>query len=179
VDITEIFEPTSRADWRQWLAANHKTKTEIWLVSAKGNPGVTYKESVFEALCFGWIDGIGKSLDADRSAQRFTPRRPKGNWTELNKERARRLIAEGLMTDAGRAVLPDLAIEAFTIAPDIIEVLQADETTWKNFQAFDGLYQRIRISYIEETRKQPDVFQTRLANFMEKTRLNKRFGGTE
>jgi uncharacterized protein YdeI (YjbR/CyaY-like superfamily) len=179
VDITETFEPTSRADWRQWLATHHESKTEIWLVSAKKNPGVTYKESVFEALCFGWIDGIGKSLNANQSAQRFTPRRPKGNWTELNKERARRLIAEGLMTDAGRAVLPDLSLEAFSIAPDIIAALQADATTWENFQSFPGLYQRIRIGYIEETRKQSDVFEARLANFVKQTGLNKMFGGME
>jgi uncharacterized protein YdeI (YjbR/CyaY-like superfamily) len=179
MDVTEIFEPVSRAEWRAWLADNHRTKTEIWLVSPKKNPGVTYQESVLEALCFGWIDGIGKSLDVDRSAQRFTPRRPKGNWTELNKERSRQLIAEGLMTDAGRAVLPDLSLDAFTIAPDIITALQADAATWENFQAFPGLYQRIRISYIEETRKQPEVFQARLANFVKQTSLNKMFGGME
>jgi uncharacterized protein YdeI (YjbR/CyaY-like superfamily) len=179
VDITDIFRPTNRAEWRNWLIANHRTKTEIWLVSPKKNPGVTYKESVFEALCFGWIDGIGKTMDAEHSAQRFTPRRPKGNWTELNKERARRLIGEGLMTDAGRAVLPDLSLEAFSIAPDIVAALQADPMTWKNFEAFPGLYQRIRISYIEETRKQPDVFQARLANFIKQTTLNKMFGGME
>lgn len=179
MDITEIFEPVSRAQWREWLTAHHRSKTEIWVVSPKKNPGLTYKESVLEALCFGWIDGIGKSLDVNRSAQRFTPRRPKGNWTELNKERARRLIDEGLMTEAGRAVLPDLSLEAFKIAPDIIAALQADQTVWENFQAFPGLYQRIRISYIEETRRQPEVFQKRLANFLTQTKLNKMFGGME
>jgi uncharacterized protein YdeI (YjbR/CyaY-like superfamily) len=179
VDITETIDVADRAEWRAWLQANHATKSEIWLVSRRKNPTVSYKESVFEALCFGWIDGIGKGLDAERLAQRFTPRRPKGNWTELNKERARRLIAEGLMTEAGLAVLPDLSLEAFTIAPDIIEALQVDPTTWANFQAFPGLYQRIRISYIEETRKQPEVFQKRLANFIKQTTLNKMFGGME
>jgi uncharacterized protein YdeI (YjbR/CyaY-like superfamily) len=179
MDIAETLEVSSRAEWRSWLQANHASKTEIWLVSKKSGPAVTYKESVFEALCFGWIDGIGKTIDADRSAQRFTPRRPKGNWTELNKERARRLIAEGLMTDAGRAVLPDLSLEAFTIAPDIIETLQADETVWSNFEAFPDLYKRIRIGYIEEMRKQPAEFTKRLENFVKQTSLNKMFGGME
>jgi uncharacterized protein YdeI (YjbR/CyaY-like superfamily) len=179
MDITETVEVTSRAEWRAWLQANHASKTEIWLVSKKREPAVTYKESVFEALCFGWIDGIGKTFDADRSAQRFTPRRPKGNWTELNKERARRLIAEGLMTDAGRAVLPDLSLEAFKIAPDIIETLQADKTVWSNFEAFPDLYIRIRIGYIEEMRKQPTEFAKRLENFVKQTSLNKMFGGME
>jgi uncharacterized protein YdeI (YjbR/CyaY-like superfamily) len=140
---------------------------------------VTYKESVFEALCFGWIDGIGKGLDADRRAQRFTPRRPKSNWTELNKERMRRLITEGLMTEAGLAVAPDLSPDSFTIAPDVIEALQFDPLVWANFEAFADLYKRVRISYIEETRKQPAVFETRLANFIKQTRANKMFGGME
>jgi uncharacterized protein YdeI (YjbR/CyaY-like superfamily) len=179
MEITETVEVTSRAEWRAWLQENHTSKTEIWLVSKKREPAVTYKESVFEALCFGWIDGIGKSLDADHSAQRFTPRRPKGNWTELNKERARRLIEEGLMTDAGRAVLPDLSLDAFTIAPDILETLRADEIVWSNFEAFPDLYQRIRIGYIEEMRKQPAEFGKRLENFIKQTRKNKMFGGME
>jgi uncharacterized protein YdeI (YjbR/CyaY-like superfamily) len=176
VEITETFEPDSRAAWRAWLDANHVTKKEVWLVSRKGAAALTYRESVYEGLCFGWIDGIAKRLDPQRTAQRFTPRRPKGNWTELNKERARRLMDEGLMTDAGRAVLPDLSPDAFAIASDIIAALQADATTWANFQAFPDLYRRVRISYIEETRKQPEVFATRLANFLAQTALNKLFG---
>lgn len=179
MDITETVEVDSRSEWRAWLQANHASKTEIWLVSKKREPAVTYKESVFEALCFGWIDGIGKTLDAQRSAQRFTPRRPKGNWTELNKERARRLIAEGLMTDAGRAVLPDLSIDAFVTAPDILEAVRADETVWSNFEAFPDVYKRIRIGYIEEMRKQPTEFTKRLENFVKQTRQNKMYGGME
>jgi uncharacterized protein YdeI (YjbR/CyaY-like superfamily) len=179
MEITETFEPTSRANWRQWLAANYATKKEIWLVTRKGKATLSYRESVYEALCFGWIDGIAKRMDAERTAQRFTPRRPKGNWTELNKERARRLIDEGLMTDAGRAVLPDLSLDAFVIASDIVEALKADPTTWTNFQAFPDLYKRIRISYIEETRKQPAVFTTRLDNFLAQTARNNQFGGME
>jgi uncharacterized protein YdeI (YjbR/CyaY-like superfamily) len=179
LEITDTFEPDSRAAWRAWLDANHATKKEIWLVTRKGEATLTYRESVYEALCFGWIDGIAKRIDPQRSAQRFTPRRPKGNWTELNKERARRLIDEGLMTEAGRAVLPDLSPEAFTIAPDIIDALKADAATWSNFQAFPDLYKRIRISYVEETRKQPAVFKTRLDNFLTQTARNKMFGGME
>jgi uncharacterized protein YdeI (YjbR/CyaY-like superfamily) len=179
MEITETVEVNSRAQWRAWLEANHADKTEIWLVSKKREPTVTYKESVFEALCFGWIDGIGKTLDADHSAQRFTPRRPNGNWTELNKERARRLIAEGLMTDAGRAVLPDLSVDSFVIASDILETLRADENVWSNFEAFPDLYKRIRIGYIEEMRKQPTEFAKRLENFIKQTTRNKMFGGME
>jgi uncharacterized protein YdeI (YjbR/CyaY-like superfamily) len=171
MDITETVEVAGRAEWRAWLNSNHATKTEIWLVSCKRNPSMTYIESVLEALCFGWIDGIGKTFDAERSAQRFTPRRPKGNWTEL--------IADGLMTDAGRRVLPDLTITELALAPDVAAALQADAATWANFEAFPDLYKRIRIGYIEEVRKQPEVFSSRLANFVKQTARNKMFGGLE
>jgi uncharacterized protein YdeI (YjbR/CyaY-like superfamily) len=118
-------------------------------------------------------------MDAERSAQRFTPRRLKSNWTELNKERARRLIASGRMTEAGMATLPDLTVEAFQIAPDILSALQADPQTWAHFQQFPDLYQRIRIGFIEEIRRQPEVFRQRLDNFLKKTKQNKMFGTME
>jgi uncharacterized protein YdeI (YjbR/CyaY-like superfamily) len=179
MDITETLSVQNRAEWRAWLAEHQASKNEIWLIFDKANPALNYLESVNEALCFGWIDGIAKRLNERQTVQRFTPRRAKSNWTELNKERARKLIQQGLMTDAGRAVLPDLALEAFQIAPDILEALQADAITWKNFQAFPDVYQRIRIGYIEEVRKQPQVFQTRLKNFLKQTSRNKMFGGME
>lgn len=182
MEIHPTLYVPDRAGWRQWLAEHHASAQAIWLVSYKaatGRPSVPYLHAVEEALCFGWIDGIAKRMDAERTAQRFTPRRPRSHWTELNKERARRLIAAGLMTDAGRAVLPDLAPEAFRIADDILAALQADPVVWANFQQFPPLYQRIRIGYIEEVRKQPPVFAQRLENFLLKTRQGKQFGTME
>ncbi len=108
----EIGETLSAADplqFRRWLEKYGQSKKEIWLLiykKASGKAGVTYDEAVDEALCFGWIDGIMKSLDAEKYAQRFVPRRPGGNWTEANRAKARRLIAEDRMTAAGRAALP-------------------------------------------------------------------------
>ena len=181
MEITDTFYAPSRADWRAWLEANHATAREIWLIMVRKDskiPSVGYVEAVEEALCFGWIDGIAKAMDGERRAQRFTPRKPKGNWTELNKERARRLIAAGLMTDAGTAVLPDLSPERFQIAPDILAALQADPVVWANFQAFPDLYQRVRIGNVEEQRKRnPAEFERRLATLIEKTRQNKQYGG--
>ena len=179
MEITQTLYITDRKDWRNWLKKHHKTEPEIWLIypkKATGKPRIEYNDAVEEALCFGWIDGIAKKLDPERTAQRFTPRRAKSNWTELNKERARRLIASGQMTPAGMAILPDLDPGAFTVADDILAVLQADPQTWANFQGFPDLYKRVRIGYIEEVRKQPAVFQQRLANFLKKTSANKMFG---
>jgi uncharacterized protein YdeI (YjbR/CyaY-like superfamily) len=109
MDIGETFFGKTPDDFRRWLAENGQTKKEIWLVihkKASGKTGISYEEAVTEALCFGWIDGMMKSLDAERYAQRFTPRRPGSHWTEANLAKARRLLAEGRMTEAGRAALP-------------------------------------------------------------------------
>jgi uncharacterized protein YdeI (YjbR/CyaY-like superfamily) len=109
MEIGETLYVTNRDDFRSWLEKNHKSKKEIWLVQYKKatkKPSIDYVEAVEEAICFGWIDGLEKSMDAERYALRFSPRRPKSNWTDTNKERARRLIAEGKMTEAGLANLP-------------------------------------------------------------------------
>jgi uncharacterized protein YdeI (YjbR/CyaY-like superfamily) len=178
VEVTATYKATSRTAWRAWLEQHHSDTSEIWLVQEHGKTKLSYLESVEEALCFGWIDGIAKRLDAHRTAQRFTPRKPKSHWTELNKIRARRLIAAGHMTEAGRAVLPDLSPEAFQIAVDIEAALRSDPEIWQNFSAFPDDYKRIRIGYIEEQRRNKTVFDLRLRHFLNKTRQNKQFGGT-
>lgn len=182
MQITETLYVTNRDEWREWLTENHLAKKEIWLISYSKDsdkPSIPYLHAVEESLCFGWIDGIAKKLDSEGSAQRFTPRRPKSNWTELNKERAKRLIKNGKMTDAGLKVLPDLSPDSFQIPEDILEALQSEAQIWNNFEHFPDVYQRIRIGYIEEVRKQPGVFQKRLENFLKKTRENKMFGKLE
>ena len=109
MEIGETIYVTTSDEFRKWLLKNHRTKKEIWLVQYKKatkKPSINYVDAVEEALCFGWIDGLEKGMDAERYALRFSPRRPKSNWTNTNKERARKMIAEGRMTPAGRAALP-------------------------------------------------------------------------
>jgi uncharacterized protein YdeI (YjbR/CyaY-like superfamily) len=109
MEIGETLYVTTRERLRKWFEKNHNSKKEIWLIQYKKatkKPSIGYVEAVEEAICFGWIDGFEKSMDAERYATRFSPRRPKSNWTETNKERARRMIAEGKMTEAGLAALP-------------------------------------------------------------------------
>ena len=103
------FYAKNRKAWRDWLIKNHEKRDEIWLLKykkASGIPSVSYEESVEEALCFGWIDSQQKPNDSESSLQRFTPRRPKSTWSESNRIRVKRLIAEGLMTEAGMKILP-------------------------------------------------------------------------
>ncbi len=177
MDITATIKPKNRSAWREWLSEPHQTRTEIWLLSndRAAEPTLTYLDAVEEAICFGWIDGIQKRFSTHELAQRFTPRKQRSNWTELNKERARRLIRLELMTEAGKATLPDLQVE-FVVAEDILAVLRSKPAAWSNFLEFPDLYRRVRIGYIEEMRKNSNEFERRLQNFVSKTTDNKMFG---
>jgi uncharacterized protein YdeI (YjbR/CyaY-like superfamily) len=178
VEIGKTLRAKTRAEWRRWLQKNHAKAPEIWLVfhtKASGKPYVPYDAAVEEALCFGWIDGIVKKLDADGRAQRFTPRRRGRPVSELNKERMRRMIEAGMMTEAGLAAAPDLDDE-FQIWPEILEELKADPRVWKNFQAFPEPYKRVRIGWIQNTTGNADVRRQRLDYFIKMTRAGKRFG---
>ena len=100
-----VFFPTP-AQFRAWFAEHHNKRDELWVgyyKKATGLPSITWPESVDEALCFGWIDGIRKSVDAQSYKIRFTPRRPGSHWSARNLGRMKHLIAEGLVTEAGMA----------------------------------------------------------------------------
>src|SRR5438128_12542804 len=109
MEIGETLLVSDRLKWREWLAQHHHDRREIWLIYYKkssGKVGISYEESVEEALCFGWIDGATKGIDEQTYAGRFTPRRPRSPWSASNRKRVARLIHEGRMTEAGMAVLP-------------------------------------------------------------------------
>ncbi len=111
MEITETLYVTDRTAWRKWLAANYKTKHEIWLVyykKATGKPTIPYDHAVEEALCFGWIDGIEKRIDDERYAGRFTPRNPKTPYAESNQRRLRKLLAEHKVLPEVEKTLPAL-----------------------------------------------------------------------
>ena len=105
VTITETLHPKTKDTWREWLSKNHNHTSEIWLVFYKKSTGkqiMTYQEAVDEALCFGWIDGIEKSIDNETYALRFTPRKEKSNWSTINSARYQKLVQEGRMTLSGK-----------------------------------------------------------------------------
>src|SRR5579862_7863033 len=102
----KTFPATDRETWRAWLAANHSSEKEVWVVFPKkrtGQPCMSYEDSVEEALCHGWIDSIIRRIDDNSYARKFTPRTNHQNWSESNRRRVARLIAEGRMTDIGLA----------------------------------------------------------------------------
>lgn len=101
-----IVELADQPAWQAWLEANHGSVEAIWLKLAKKGsptPTVSYSEAIEEALCYGWIDGQIRRHDAHFYLQRFTPRRSKSKWSQINREKATRLIADGRMRPAGLA----------------------------------------------------------------------------
>jgi hypothetical protein len=106
---SRALEFTTRNEWREWLNRNHASKDEVLLVIYKREPKTgTFSnlDAIEEALCFGWIDGWFRPVDADRKVQRYTPRRKGSSWSDYNIARAWKLLGENRMTLAGRAKLP-------------------------------------------------------------------------
>jgi uncharacterized protein YdeI (YjbR/CyaY-like superfamily) len=180
VEIGKTLRVTNRKAWRAWLEKHHASEKAIWLIYARKHTGerrVSYNDAVEEALCYGWIDGTLKSVDEDHFAQRFSPRRsPKSQLSETNKERVRRMIRAGRMTPAGLIKIKVRIAEPFVAPPDILADLKKDPVTWKNFQRFPRWYQRVRIGWLDASRRKPEIFQQRLRYFLKMTALNKRFG---
>src|SRR5205809_3421959 len=108
MNLGKTFYAKNRKEWCAWLAQHHRAAPEIWLVYYKkdsGKPRIPYNHAVEEALCYGWIDGIGKPIDAKKYAQRFSPRRKTSKLSDMNRERVRRLIKAGRMTKVGLAAI--------------------------------------------------------------------------
>ncbi|MEM8952693.1 MAG: YdeI/OmpD-associated family protein [Verrucomicrobiota bacterium] len=184
MEIGEVFCPKTRPEWRRWLENHHEAKSEVWLRRFRketGQPCISYDELVEECLCFGWIDGVVKKLDADSTVQRITPRRKKGSYlSELNRQRIWKLQKLGLMTKAGLTPIaqqigsPD---DPFDIPDWILEQLKADPLVWKNFQAFPRFYQRLKIGWTAEPSKsRRPIAQKRLDHLIKMTAQNKRYG---
>lgn len=146
-------------------------------VSMKPSPDtLLYLDAVEEALCFGWIDGVKQKISETGLAQRLSPRSQKSSWTELNKERVRRLEKLGFMRDEGRKVLPDMRPGSFKMDKVILQRLKEDKQVHENFLAFPDLYKRVRIDAIQSIKNQPELFRRRLDKFITNTKENKMYG---
>ncbi|MDI9409523.1 MAG: YdeI/OmpD-associated family protein [Candidatus Pacebacteria bacterium] len=106
IETVATICPTSREEWRDWLAAHHQTEDAIWLVYFKkssGKPSLSWSDAVSEALCFGWIDSVKKTIDQDSYRQYFCKRKATSGWSRINKDKVAELQAAGLMAAAGLA----------------------------------------------------------------------------
>jgi uncharacterized protein YdeI (YjbR/CyaY-like superfamily) len=179
MEVTKTLYITNPKDWRNWLKKNYKSEKEIWLVYPKketGKPRIQYNDAVEEALCFGWIDSIIKTLDEDNTVQRFSPRKPKAKYSQANIERLRALVAKKKVTKEVIETLGDVLKKKFIFPADILKALKANKEAWKNYQKFSDSYKRIRIAFIDGVRDRPEEFKKRLHHFIEMTEKNKMFG---
>jgi len=174
-----LTDVRDRRAFREWLERYHAIEVECWIEVKRGRPtdeGVFwYLDAVEEALCFGWVDSIHKEIGGVH-LQRFTPRKPRSTWTELNKERVRRLEVLGLMTDAGRAVLPAMGPRSFRVDPDVQAALKAARC-WTKFRQFPPLYQRVRAYNVAFYKgRDPETYEEALASLIARTKRGEMYG---
>jgi len=163
----------------QWLRVNHATERELWVKIFKkgtGIPSVTWDDVVIESLCWGWIDGVKKSLDAHAYVQRITPRKDRSNWSKRNREHAERLIREGRMKEPGlrhiRSAKADGRWEdAYTasevdVPADFLAALESRPTAKRFFEALNKS-SRYVIAYGLTSAKKPETRQRRFDKFMD------------
>ena len=164
-----------RQEWRKWLEENYDKASEIYLVFYKlstKKPTVTYEESVEEALCFGWIDGVRKGIDEETYMNRFTPRKPKSMWSVVNTERVEKLMAAGKMTEAGLKLVEiakqngqwDAAYQLKAkqeIPKDLDDALEANEAALIFFRSLSNSNQFTYIRQLEKI-KSPALRAERL-----------------
>ena len=145
--VTPTFFPAP-PEFRRWLEANHHTAAELWVGFHKkgsGRPSITWPESVDEAICFGWIDGVRKRLDDDSYTIRFSPRRPGSVWSSVNIKRAEALAAEGRLRPAGikafearrenRSGIYSYEQRSADLPEPYAAILRRNEPAWEFFQA--------------------------------------------
>lgn len=167
MEIRKTLYVTSREEWRAWLTKHHQSETEVWLIYYKqhtGRPRIPYDHAVEEALCFGWIDSIAKRMDDEKFAQKFTPRRDSTNWSALNRQRLRKLIREGRMTEAGLAKIDGAILgekaqatpsEGDADIPRVVkQALMANAKAWENFRSLTPSRRRAYIRLILDAKKE-------------------------
>ena len=189
LEMVEQLHLSNRNDWRAWLEKNYATKKEVWLIYYKkctGKPSIPYEDSVEEALCFGWIDGIIKRIDDERCARKFIPRRSRSRWSESNKKRAERMISEGRMTEAGIARVDDaqksgewfkssVVPKNLMIPPFIEKALTKNKKASENFNKLAESYKKLYVRWISSAKRE----ETRLRRLEEAIDLleqNKKLG---
>lgn len=187
LDDLPFVEAKTRQEWRSWLESHFDQPSGIWLViPKKGSDGdLVYAEVVEEALCFGWVDSMPRTVDDRRYRLLLAPRKPKSAWSRLNKERVERLIAEGKMTPAGLAKIEEArrngawgsydAIEELSVPSDLIEALGRLGEAQSNFEAFAPSAKKAILWWIESA-KAPETRAKRIAETAELAAQNRKAG---
>ena len=154
-------------DFRKWLEENHQTETELFVgyynVGTK-KPSINWSESVDEALCFGWIDGIRKSIDNESYCNRFTPRNPKSNWSAINIKKVEELIRVGKMAPAGLAAFKKRSEERSVIYsyenrpekfdPEMESLFKEQVDAWNFFSKLSPSNQKTNIYWVMSAKQE-------------------------
>ena len=164
--MSPTFFPTP-ADFRRWLEAHHATEQELlvgFYKTGSGQPSITWPESVDQALCFGWIDGLRKRVDNERYTIRFTPRKPTSTWSAVNIKRVEELTALGLMTPAGlkafearkenKSGIYSYEQRTAELPPEYDKVLKANRAAWTFFQAQPASYRKAAMWWIVSAKQE-------------------------
>lgn len=162
-----------------WLKANHASESELWVKIYKKSSGlqsVTWNDVVIEALCWGWIDGIKKSLDDQGYLQRITPRKARSNWSKRNTDHVQRLISEGRMMESGlqhvRAAKADgrwesaYVVSEMEVPADFLTALDSNPNAKLFFETLNKS-SRYVIAYGLISAKKPETRQRRFAKYMD------------
>jgi uncharacterized protein YdeI (YjbR/CyaY-like superfamily) len=179
------FFATANA-FRRWLEKNHARSAELWVgfhKRATGKKSITYAEALDQALCFGWIDGVRKSVDATSYTIRFTPRKPKSNWSPVNVRHANRLLGAGLMHPVGRAAFQardPKATQRYSyervvkLSPVYERPFKRNVKAWKAFQDLTPSMRRVAIWWVMSA-KQEETRQRRLASLIAQCASGRKF----
>lgn len=153
-------------EFRQWLMTNHAKAQELWVGFYKvdsGRQSITWKESVDQALCFGWIDGVRKSIDSESYKIRFTPRGPKSNWSKVNVKRYGELLELGLIHSAGTEAYEATSSkrrdysyeqEKRELTPEFVRRLKKNKKAWEYFSGEAKWYQRTACFWVMCAKKE-------------------------
>jgi uncharacterized protein YdeI (YjbR/CyaY-like superfamily) len=186
LDEAPHVEVDDRAAWRAWLEANHATATGAWMVtwrSRSGRVGLDYEAAVEEALCFGWVDSTGGTVDDDRSKLYFAPRKPRSPWAATNKARVERLIRDERMAPAGLAAIDKAksngswvvydSVERLEIPDDLATALDAWPAASANFAAFPPSARKMQLAWVALAQR-PETRAERIAKVAEAAARNER-----
>lgn len=186
----KTFDARTRERWRQWLAKNHATEPEVWLIFHKkhtGTPCVEYADALDEALCYGWIDSLVKRIDDNRYARKFTPRKPDSNWSSINIKRYNALKAAGRLAAPGVARSPEgrpvvdapppgsLPADFSEYVEDVKRLLQKDARARTAFEALAPSH-RLRYVHWIAMAKRDETRQSRLRQAIAMLRSGKPLG---
>jgi uncharacterized protein YdeI (YjbR/CyaY-like superfamily) len=186
--VKPIFFPTPQ-DFRRWLERHHETESVLLVGFHKkgsGRPSMTWPESVDEALCFGWIDGVRKSIDAESYTIRFTPRRRGSAWSAINLRKVRELIASGRMRPAGLHAFEGRDPErsgtysfeqraAARLSPEAEALFQANAAAWTYFQSRPPGYRKTAVWWVVSA-KQEATRRRRLRTLIEDSAAGRKVG---